>query len=156
MSSSAIATQNSVTTQNSIATPQISSAWLPAAADLAGRIGLAVIFALAAINKIQYFDANAAYMASGGVPAALLPLVIAFELFGALFVAAGLLTRTTAFALAGFSLVTAAMFHNNLADQIQFLMFFKNVAIAGGFLVVAAHGAGRFSIDSWRATKARR
>jgi len=123
-----------------------------AVADLMGRVGLAVIFLLAGINKIQYFDGNAQYLASGGLPSGLLPLVIAFELIGALMLVVGYKTRWVALAFAGFSVVTALMFHNNLAEQMQFLMFFKNIAIAGGFLLIVAHGAGAISLDKKRST----
>ncbi|ALU45891.1 DoxX family protein [Pseudoalteromonas rubra] len=116
-------------------------------AALLARIGLSAIFILAAMNKIQYFEGNAQYMASSGLPGELLPLVIAFELIGGLMILGGLLTRLTAIAFAGFSLVSALLFHFDLADQMQFIMFFKNVAMAGGFLALAAYGAGKFSID---------
>lgn len=118
--------------------------------DLAGRVGLATIFALAAINKIQYYEANAQFMASGGLPGELLPLVIAFELIGAILITVGFQTRLTALAFAGFSVITALLYHSQLSDQIQFLLFFKNIAMAGGFLVLAAHGAGSLSIDARR------
>jgi len=49
--------------------------------------------------------------------------------------------------MAGFSLLTALIFHNHLADQTQMIMFFKNISIAGGFLLLAAHGAGPLSLD---------
>ncbi|WP_249122647.1 DoxX family protein [Pseudoalteromonas sp. M8] len=87
-------------------------------------------------------------MASSGLLSELLPLVIAFELIGGLFILAGAFTQLTAIAFAGFSIVSALLFHFDLADQIQFLMFFKNIAVAGGFLALAASGAGKFSIDS--------
>ncbi|WP_462156175.1 DoxX family protein [Pseudoalteromonas piscicida] len=116
--------------------------------SLFGRVGLSAIFILAAINKIQYFEGNAAYMASSGLPSELLPLVIAFELIGGLFILAGAFTQLTAIAFAGFSVVSALLFHFELADQMQFLMFFKNIAMAGGFLALAVSGAGKFSIDS--------
>ncbi|ODB36503.1 hypothetical protein BB427_15190 [Pseudoalteromonas sp. BMB] len=116
--------------------------------SLFGRVGLSAIFILAAINKIQYFEGNAAYMASSGLPSELLPLVIAFELIGGLFILAGAFTQLTAIAFAGFSIVSALLFHFDLADQMQFLMFFKNIAMAGGFLALAVSGAGQFSIDS--------
>ncbi|GAB2887128.1 DoxX family protein [Microbulbifer echini] len=119
----------------------------PAIADLSGRIGLAAIFFLAGVNKIQNYEGSAQYLTYGGLPEILLPLVIVFEIGGALALILGFQVRLTALAFASFSLVTAALFHNNLGDQIQFLMFFKNLAIAGGFLVVAAHGAGRLSLD---------
>ena len=121
---------------------------LSSIADLAGRIALAAIFLLAGLNKIQHYEGNAQYLASGGLPEFVLPLVIVFEIVGALALVIGFQVRLTALAFAGFSVVTAAMYHNNLADQTQFLMFFKNVAIAGGFLVLAANGAGRYSLDA--------
>ncbi|RRS08353.1 DoxX family protein [Pseudoalteromonas sp. J010] len=116
-------------------------------ASLFGRVGLSAIFILAAVNKIQFYEGNAAYMASSGLPSELLPLVIAFELIGGLFILIGAFTQLTALAFAGFSLVSALLFHFDLADQIQFLTFFKNIAIAGGFLALAATGAGDFSVD---------
>lgn len=123
---------------------------LKPAIDLAGRVGLAAIFALAGMNKIQHYDANAQFLASDGLPAELLPLVILFELVAAAFVIVGFQTRITALALAGFSVVTALLYHSNLGDQMQFLFFFKNIAMAGGFLVLAANGAGKLSIDARR------
>jgi putative oxidoreductase len=60
---------------------------------------------------------------------------------------AGFQTRLIALALAGFSLAAAVIFHSNLADQTMFVMFFKNVSMAGGFLIIAVHGAGAFSLD---------
>lgn len=121
-----------------------------AATDLIGRIGLAAIFLLAGINKIQYFEANAQFLASGGLPEFLLPFVIAFEIGGALALIAGFQVRLAAIAFAGFSIVTAALYHNNLSDQMQFLLFFKNIAMAGGFLILAANGAGKYSLDARR------
>ena len=62
-------------------------------------------------------------------------------------VIAGFKTRLIALALAGFSLASAVIFHSNLADQTMFIMFFKNVSMAGGFLIIAANGPGAFSLD---------
>jgi putative oxidoreductase len=89
-------------------------------------------------------------MASAGVPGALLPLVIATELGGALAIIVGWRTRTVAFLLAGFSLLTALTFHRNFADQQQLINFLKNVSIAGGFLLLLANGPGPLSIDQRR------
>lgn len=115
---------------------------------LLARIGLAAIFVLSGMNKIQFYDANAQFLASGGLPTFLLPLVIIFELIGGLMILAGSFTQILAIAFAGFSVITAVLYHNNLADQMQFIMFFKNIAMAGGFLALAANGAGKFSIDA--------
>jgi putative oxidoreductase len=85
-----------------------------------------------------------------GVPAVLLPAVIATETLGALGVALGWKTRVVAFLLAGYSLLTALIFHHDFSDQIQMLMFLKNVSIAGGFLLVLVNGAGPISLDARR------
>jgi putative oxidoreductase len=102
---------------------------------------------LAGIGKLSASSATAAYMTSAGVPRALLPAVIVIELGGALAIILGWKTRVVAALLAGFSVLTALIFHNNFADQIQMIMFLKNVSIAGGFLLLVAHGAGPLSLD---------
>lgn len=115
--------------------------------ELAGRILLAALFLLSGLGKIGSYSATATYMSSAGVPSALLPLVIATEVAGGISIIAGWQTRVTAALLAGFTLLTALIFHNNLADQIQMVMFLKNVSIAGAFLLLVANGAGPLSID---------
>lgn len=115
--------------------------------EASGRVLLAVLFLLAGVGKLGAFKATAAYMASFGVPGALLPAVIATELLGSLAIMVGWKTRTVAFLLAGFSVLTALIFLNNFADQIQMIMFLDNVSIAGGFLLLVANGHGPLSID---------
>jgi len=122
-----------------------SSAFLKGA-ELAGRILLAALFLLSGLGKIGSYAATADYMSSVGVPSAALPLVIATEVGGAISIIAGWKTRATASLLAGFTLLTAFIFHNNFADQIQMVMFLKNVSIAGAFLLLVAC-AGPLSID---------
>jgi putative oxidoreductase len=73
--------------------------------------------------------------------------VIALELGGGLAILAGGFTRWIALALAAFSLVSAALFHADFGDAGQAINFWKNVAMAGGFLMLAAHGAGAYSLD---------
>jgi putative oxidoreductase len=116
--------------------------------ELAGRILMAAIFILAGFGKITQYAGTQQYMAAMGVPGALLPFVIALELGGGLLLVAGFKTRLIALALAGFSLASAVLFHSNLADQTMFIMFFKNVAMAGGFLIIATYGPGAYSLDS--------
>lgn len=116
--------------------------------ELLGRILMAAIFILAGAGKITQYAGTQQYMAAMGVPGALLPLVIALELGGGLLLVAGFKTRLIALALAGFSIASAVLFHSNLADQTMFIMFFKNVAMAGGFLIIATYGPGAYSLDS--------
>lgn len=117
-------------------------------APLAGRSLLALIFVLSGAGKLAAYAGTQQYMESAGVPGLLLPLVILAELGGGLALIAGLFTRLSAVALAGFSVVAAVLFHADFADQNQMIHFMKNVSIAGGLLLLAAHGAGAWSLDA--------
>ena len=123
------------------------NATLASVTELAGRVLLASLFLLSGLSKLGAYSATAAYMASAGVPGALLPVVIGTEVLGALAIILGWKTRIAATVLAGFSLLAAFTFHNNFADQIQMIMFLKNISITGGFLLLIANGAGPISID---------
>ena len=119
--------------------------------SLLGRVGLSAIFIVSGLGKISAYAGTQQYMASAGVPGELLPLVILVELGGGLAILGGAFTRWAALLLAGFSVVSAILFHAHFGDQNQFVHFMKNIAMAGGFLALAANGAGAFSIDALRA-----
>ncbi len=124
---------------------------LQAALELSGRLGLAAIFINAGYGKIGAgYAGTQGYMEAMGVSGALLPLVIALELGGGLLIAFGFCTRLLALLLAGFCILSALIFHLDFGNSMQAIMFMKNIAIAGGFAVLAAHGAGRWSLDQWR------
>lgn len=114
--------------------------------SLLGRILLAAIFILAGFQKITGYADTAGWMSSMGVPGALLPLVIILEIGGGLAVLLGFMSRWAALALAAFSLLAALLFHFNFADQTQSIMFMKNLAIAGGLLLLYANGSGAYAI----------
>jgi putative oxidoreductase len=124
--------------------------------DVSGRFLLALLFLLSGLGKLGAYGSTAAYMSAAGVPGALLPAVIATETLGSVAIILGWNTRIVASLLAGFSLLTALLFHNNLADQTQMIMFFKNLAIAGGFLLLVSHGSGGLSLDRLATGVARR
>lgn len=115
---------------------------------LLGRIGLSLLFIISGWGKISGYAASQQYMEAMGVPGALLPLVILLELGGGLAIAAGLFTRWVAIALALFSVATALIFHANFSDAVQAINFWKNIGMAGGFLLLVAHGAGLYSLDA--------
>ncbi|QMS76814.1 DoxX family protein [Aeromonas veronii] len=115
---------------------------------LAGRVLLALMFVMAGWSKIGGYAGTQGYMEAMGVPGFMLPLVILLELGGGLAVVLGLFTRSLSVLLAGFTLIAAFIFHYQPAEQMQMLMFMKNVSVAGGFLALAAAGAGAFSVDA--------
>jgi len=114
-------------------------------ATLLARLGLSLIFILSGWQKIAAYAGTQQYMEAMGVPGALLPLVIALELGGGLAIAAGLFTRWIAVVFTLFAVASGFMFHGSPEEQTALL---KNIAIAGGFLMLAAHGAGGFSVDA--------
>jgi putative oxidoreductase len=123
-------------------------------AALLGRIGLALIFLWSGYGKLADIPNTVGYMNAYHVPMAnVLVWPAAFlELIGAAMLLAGWKVRWAALALAGFSIVSAAIFHNFWAappDQAlnQTIHFMKNVAIVGGLLQVFAFGAGRYAVD---------
>jgi len=115
--------------------------------SLVGRLLISIMFLMAGVSKISGYEGTQGYMEAMGVPGDLLPLVIAVEILGAVAIIIGYQTRIAAFLLAGFSILSAIIFHLNFDDQMQSIMFMKNIAIAGGFLFLVANGAGSVSID---------
>lgn len=123
-----------------------SSAILP----LVGRVLIAAIFVLSGLSKIADPAGTISYIGAAGLP---LPeagyaLAVAVELIGGLLLAFGYRTRLVAAGLALFTLAAAFGFHFQLADQNQFIHFFKNLAMAGGLLQVVAFGSGRLGVDA--------
>jgi len=117
---------------------------------LAGRILLAIIFILAGIGKIKDPAGTIGYMQSVGLPGILLWPTIALEVLGGMAIVVGFQTRLVAFLLAGFTVVAAVLFHNNFGDQMQMIMFLKDISIAGGLLLLVASGSTALSIDTKR------
>lgn len=123
-------------------------------AALVGRVLLALLFVWAGYGKITDYAGTADFMASAGVPmiGVLLPLSLVVELGGALALIIGWKTRWAALALVAFSVVATLTFHNFWAMKpeavmMNALLFYKNVAVIGGLLMVWAFGPGRLSVD---------
>jgi putative oxidoreductase len=117
-------------------------------ADLVGRLLISVPFVLSGWGKIGGYAATQGYMQHAGVPGGLLPLVILLELGGGIAILIGLFTRPIAFLLAGFCVIAGLLFHGGSPDQTQQIMLLKDFGLAGGFLILTANGAGRFSVDA--------
>jgi putative oxidoreductase len=119
---------------------------------LTGRILIAAIFILSGASKLADPAGTIGYIASAGLPLPQLAFAgaAAVELLGGLALVVGYRTRLVALVLAIFSILAALSFHSALADQNQFIHFFKNIAMAGGLLQVVAFGGGRISLDARR------
>lgn len=128
------------------------SSVITAAVPLVGRIFMAAIFLISGLGKLAAPAGTIGYITSAGLPFPQLGLAIAVfvEVVGGIALIAGYRTRIVAAVLAVFCVATAFSFHFSLADQNQFIHFFKNIAMVGGLLQVVAFGAGRFSLDARR------
>lgn len=120
---------------------------------LIGRILIAVIFIVSGFGKITNIGGTAGYFGSMGLP---LPVVTAWivallELVGGLAIVVGFQTRIAALLLALFSVASGLIAHFDFADQMQSIMFMKNISMAGGLLILAAFGPGAFSLERSKA-----
>lgn len=118
-----------------------------------GRIFLALIFLMSGINKITQYSGTQGYMDAMGVPGALLPLVIMTEVLGGLAIIFGWKAKWAALLLAGFSILSAILFHADFANQAEMINFMKNIAIAGGFLMIFVHGPGAYALYNRKLSK---
>ena len=124
---------------------------------LASRLLFAAFFLPAGIGKLTGFAGTVGYISSVGLPLATLGAVLALtvEILGSLALLAGLGTRIASLVLAAFTLVASFFFHAYWAvpaEQafVAQLLFFKNIAVVGGLLALAASGAGAWSLDARR------
>lgn len=115
---------------------------------LVGRILIALIFLVAGAGKLVDPAGAAGYMESAGVPTILLWPTIALELLGGIAIVIGSQTRVVAYLLALFCVATAVLFHTDFSNPMQQILFLKNLAITGGFLLLASSGATAISIDT--------
>ncbi|MFK5949901.1 MAG: DoxX family protein [Methylococcales bacterium] len=112
------------------------------------RFLIALIFFVSGINKIFSYAGTQGYMEAFNISGGLLPVVIIIEIFAGLAVIIGWKTKLAASTLAGFSVISALIFHANFADQIQFIFFMKNIGLAGGLLLLVANGPGAYALDN--------
>ncbi|MFT5658213.1 MAG: putative oxidoreductase [Gammaproteobacteria bacterium] len=115
---------------------------------LLGRAMLSAMFILAGIDKIGGYAGTQGYMESVGVPGFVLPLVIALEILGGIAVLVGYRARVAAFLLGGFTFLAAVIFHSDFSQQMQSILFMKNIAISGALLMLFANGPGQWAIKS--------
>ena len=115
--------------------------------EVLGRIFLSTLFFIEGINKIFNYEGTTQYMESFGVPEYLAIPAIILEILFPLLLIIGYKTKIAALVMAIFTIVVAVIFHTNFEDHMQLIAFFKDIAIAGGFIIIFVNGSGRFSLD---------
>jgi putative oxidoreductase len=121
-------------------------------AVLAGRVLLSILFILAGYGKLTGIEGTAGFFGALGLPMPTATAVIAglIELLGGLAILVGFKTRAVAIVMAIFTLAATAIAHLDFSQAGNALMLQKNLAITGGFLLLAVLGAGAYSIDAKR------
>jgi len=115
--------------------------------EVLGRIFLSTLFLIEGINKIFNYEGTIQYMENFGVSGYLAIPAIILEILFPLLLIIGYQTKIAALVMMIFTIVVAIIFHTNFDDQMQFITFFKDIAIAGGFIIIFVNGAGKFSVD---------
>ena len=120
---------------------------------LIARVLLSVMFILGGLSKLGDAAGTAAYFGAVGLPmpGILAWLVGIFELVAGLAILVGFMTMPAAYLLALFCIASGIIAHTDFSNQIEMIMFMKNMAIAGGFLLLGANGPGSISVDARRA-----
>ena len=115
--------------------------------EILGRILLSAIFLINAIGKIFNYEGTIQYMENFDVPGYLIIPAITVEILFPILLIIGYYTKFSALVLSLFTLVLAVIFHTDFSNQMQLMSFLKNIAIAGGFLIIFVYGPGKYSLD---------
>ena len=115
--------------------------------DLIGRIFISLVFLLSGFNKIGNYEGTVDWMESLGMPGIFLIPAIILEVVAPILIIVGYKVRISSALLSLFCVATAVIFHNDFSNQMQFISFMKNIALAGGFLFLVVNGAKDFSLD---------
>ena len=115
--------------------------------DLIGRIFISLVFLSSGFNKIGNYEGTIGWMESFGMPGIFLIPAIILEVVVPILIIVGYKVRISSALLSLFCIATAVIFHNDFSNQMQFISFMKNIALAGGFLFLVVNGAKDFSLD---------
>ncbi len=116
--------------------------------DLLSRILISLLFLINGYFKIANYDGTLEWMEGYNVPGILLIPAIILEFAAPILIIIGYKTKIVAFLLAAFCMTTALIFHTDFSSQIQITSFLKNIALAGGFLLIVVNGTKKYSLDN--------
>ena len=115
--------------------------------DFSARILISALFLISAYNKIFNIESSMNWMSGYGVPGILIYPTILLEILLPVMIIIGYKVRIAAGLLSIFCILTAFIFHFDFADQIQLILFLKNIGLAGGFLFIVVNGTKEWSLD---------
>ena len=115
--------------------------------DLVGRIFISLVFLLSGINKIGNYEETIGWMESLGMPGIFLIPAIILEIGAPILIMIGYKVKISAALLSLFCIATAIIFHTDFSNQMQFVSFMKNIALAGGFLFLVIKETKEFSLE---------
>ena len=115
--------------------------------DLVGRVFISLVFLLSGINKIVNYEGSIGWMESFGMPGIFLIPAIILEIVAPILIIIGYKVKIAAALLSVFCIATALIFHTDFSNQMQFVSFMKNIALAGGFLFLVINDTKDFSLE---------
>ena len=121
--------------------------------ELLGRIFLSLLFLIEGIGKISVQENVVMYMEDYGVPGILFIPAIVLEILFPIILIVGYRTRWAASIMALFTFAVAIIFHTDFSEGMQMMLFLKDIAIAGGFMIIVAYGPGKISLDHYFISK---
>ena len=122
-------------------------------AEFIGRLLLSALFLIEGFGKISMHENVIMYMEDYGVPGVLFVPAIILEILFPILLIAGYRTKWVASVMALFTFTVAIIFHTDFTEGMQVMLFLKDIAIAGGFMIIIAHGPGKISLDHYLKSK---
>ena len=121
--------------------------------EFVGRVLLSALFLIEGIGKISMQEDVIMYMEDYGVPGILFTPATVFEILFPLLLIVGYRTKLAASVMALFTFAVAIIFHTDFSEGMQMIFFLKDIAIAGGFMIIVAYGPGKISLDHYFKSK---
>ena len=121
--------------------------------ELIGRIFLSALFLIEGVGKLFTKEQVITYMEDYGVPGILFIPAVVLEILFPLLLIVGYKTRLAALVMSLFTLTVAIIFHTDFSNGMQLVFFLKDLAIAGGFMIIIAYGSNKFSLDHFLKSK---
>ena len=122
-------------------------------AEFIGRLLLSALFLIEGFGKISMQNDVIMYMEDYGVPGVLFVPAIVLEILFPLLLIVGYKTKLAAFVMALFTFTVAIIFHTDFSKGMEMVFFLKDLAIAGGFLMIFVYGANKISLDHFLKSK---